>query len=148
MAGVAPTELLAEDVGELRASNRQIAVEVKDLATSVNGLRTEFAGFKASVDTQLAFIKWVGTVFTAVLIAVLTGTGGLIWSASALNSRVEQQGGRLEKVEGRMEKVEGRLDKIEGRLDKIDQQLGRLDKIEQQLGQLILNVDRIAKPKP
>ncbi len=128
----------------------QLAEEIKDLTTSVNGLRTDFAGFKASVDTQLAFVKWVGTVFTAVLIMIVTGTGGLIWSASALHSKVEQQDGRLDKIEGRLEKIEqqdGRLDKIEGRLEKIDQQFGRFDKIEQQLGQLILNVDRIAIPK-
>jgi len=123
MAAPAPTELLAEDVRDLRESNRLIAVEIKGILTG-----------QATMQTELRIIQRIGAFFAGILVVLVGVAITLSWGASALNSKVEQQGGRLEKIEGRLEKIE--------------QQLGRLDKIEQQLGQLNLNIDRIATPKP
>jgi archaellum component FlaC len=114
----------------------QLAEEIKGLTTSVNGLRTDFAGFKASTETQLKTIvgigRWVAASFAGGVLTIAVGAAGVIWAASALHSKVEQQGVRL--------------DKVEQRLDKVDQQLGQ---VNQQLGQIIQRLDQVApKTKP
>ena len=87
MAAPAPTELLAEDIRDLRESNRLIVTEIKDLTTSVNGLRTEFAGFKASTEEQIKTIvgigRWVTAGFIGGVITVGISAAGVIWAASA-----------------------------------------------------------------
>ncbi len=104
MPATAPTELLAEDVRDLRESNRQIAVEIKGILTGL-----------ATVQTELRFIRWIGAFFAGILVMLVGGAITLSWNASALNSEVKQQGGRLEKIEQQF-----------GRLDKIEQQLGQV----------------------
>ncbi|HKI19676.1 MAG TPA: hypothetical protein VKA15_17445 [Isosphaeraceae bacterium] len=100
-----------------------LADDIKGLTASVNGLRTDFAGFKGSTETQLKIIvglaRWVAAGFAGGVLTVAVGAGGVIWAASALHSKVEQQGVRLDKVDQR-------LDQVERRFDRVDQQLGQI----------------------
>jgi hypothetical protein len=75
----------------------------------------------AAIRTELGIIRKLGTwllggVFGAVG-AMIIGSATIAWSASAVNSKVEQQGARLDKVEGRIDQVEKRLDRIDQKLD-------------------------------
>lgn len=105
MASGPTVKSVEEDLGEL-------AGEVKDLGRSVDALRNEVTGFRASVETQLGFIKWVGVFFAGVLVALVAGAVNVAWNASALNSEVKTQGGRLDKIEGRLDGMARQLDTL------------------------------------
>ena len=109
----APTDLLAEDVRDLRESNHAVASEIKALQNGQATIHTELATIK----TELKFIKWLGGFSAALLMGVIGGAGSVIWSASALSSEVRQQGSRLEKVEGRLDRIDQQLGQIIQRLD-------------------------------
>jgi archaellum component FlaC len=113
MAAAGPTaKSVEEDLGELTN-------EVKDLSRGVDALRNEVTGFRASAETQLGFIKWVGVFFAGILVALVGTSINVAWNASALNSEVKAQGGRLDKVESRLDKIDGRLDGIGKQLEAI-----------------------------
>jgi hypothetical protein len=126
-----PTEVNTEDIRDIRES-------IKGLTASVNDLRTEFAGFKGATETQLKLIvglaRWVAAGFWGGVLTIAVGAGGVIWAASALHSRVEQQGGRLDKIEAKLDKVDQRLEQVERRFDRTD---AKLDAIVQRLDQVV-----------
>jgi hypothetical protein len=136
-----PTDQLAGDIDVLTK-------EVKDVSKGLVDLRTEFVVFRERIDTHLAYIKWIGVFIAGLLVAVVGGSGRVVWEASALHSELKQQGTRIEKVESevkqqgtRVERVEKRLDGVEGRLGSVE---GRLDGIAKELEILI----RRTEPKP
>jgi archaellum component FlaC len=94
-----------EELGELTK-------EVRELGKGVDALRNEFTGFRASVETQLGFIKWVGVFFAGVLVALVAGAVNVAWNASALNSEVKTQGSRLDKMDGRLDGIAKQLETI------------------------------------
>jgi hypothetical protein len=96
-----PTEIdvkLANDLAEFRLETE------KRFGSVEKGL--------AAIDRDLKFIRWIGVFFAGVLVAVVFGAGRVIWDASALHSKVEQQGQRLEKVEGRLDAMDRKLDTL------------------------------------
>jgi predicted nucleic acid-binding Zn-ribbon protein len=110
-----------------------LADEIKDLTASVIGLRTEFAGFKGSVETELQLTRTLGKFVAGFLVAIVASAFGLTWQAGALNAEVKLNAIQLEK----------RMDKLEA---KVDQRFGQ---IEQQLGQIVQRLDQVvAKTKP
>jgi hypothetical protein len=133
MPGAAPTEILAEDIGELRESNRQVATEVKTLAASVNSLQAESAGFKAAVSKDLWWVRAIGAGLIAILLWAVKEGYNLSYQAGTLSSEV-----RLNALQ-----IEKRFDQLEKRMDKHEA------KIDQQLGLIIQRLDQfVPKSKP
>lgn len=122
-------------------TTEHLAEDTKELAAAVNGLRADFSGLKSVAEKEFAdakaFEKWVKNI----LIAVIVGAGGVIWGASALNSKVEYQGERLDKIEVRLDKIEVRLDRLES---KVDQQSAS---VNQQLGLILQRLDQVVPKK-
>ena len=132
-----PTDQLSEEIGELTR-------EVKDLSKGIADLRTESAGFRGGVESELKTIRWVGAFFTGGLFSVIIGAITVAWNAAVVVTDVRQQGTRLEKSEHRLDtfgenlqKQGARLEKIEHRLDTFGENLqkqgARLEKIEHRL---------------
>ncbi len=75
----------------------------------------------ASIRTEPGLIRKLGDRLLGVAVGIIgtmiIGAATVAWAASAVNSKVEQQGVRLEKLEGRMDRVERRLDGIDQKLD-------------------------------
>jgi hypothetical protein len=69
-----------------------------DFTKGVADLRNEFTGFRSTVETQLAVIKWIGVFFAGVLVALVAGAISVAWSASALNSEVKQMAKQLDTI--------------------------------------------------
>jgi hypothetical protein len=80
-----------------------LADDIKELTLSVNGLKTAFASFRGSVETQFALLKWIGVFFASVLVAVVGGAVAVSWTASSVVSEIKQQGVRLEKIERQLD---------------------------------------------
>jgi prefoldin subunit 5 len=146
------TELLAEDIGSLRESDRQITESIKGLSGDVNQLRADFASFKGSINKELWYVRWIGGSLAAL---VLPSLMGLAWQAGALSTEVrvnavhvkerfeqfeknvgqrfdqfeKNVGQRFDQFEKRMEKSEARIDKLEAKLE------ARIDKLEAKLDQ-------------
>jgi hypothetical protein len=91
--------------------------------------------------SDLRWIKRIGTFVAALLVAAIAGSGRVIWEASAVNTKVDQQGKVLEELRTDAKQQGGRVEAVERRLDRID---GRLDAMAKQLDTLI---SRTA-PKP
>jgi hypothetical protein len=93
-------------------TTEHLAEDTKELTAAVSGLRADFAALKAVSEKEFAdakaFEKWIKNI----LIAVVVSAGGVIWAASALNSRVEQQGVRLDKIDAKLDQVLQRLDQV------------------------------------
>jgi len=106
MPAPAPTELLAEDIHDLRASNRDISAEIKGLQNGQASIQTELATIK----TELKFIKWIGGFASTFLAGLILSAIALAWNASALNSEVKQQGSHLEKIEQQLSQVIQHID--------------------------------------
>jgi predicted nucleic acid-binding Zn-ribbon protein len=153
-----PTEVLAADVDQLRDSDRRLSDEVKGLAASVNRLHSDLYGFERSVEKELKFIRWVGVFFAVTLVAVVGGSGRVVWDAATITAEVKHQGVRLDKVDQRLDKMEQQLghqatnlNKVEQRLDKVEQQLGQqatsLNQVNQQLGLILQRLDQVVPKK-
>ncbi len=108
-----PTETdvkLADDLAEFRLEAAQRFEKVTERFGSVD----KSLGI---IDRDLKFIRWIGVFFAGILVVLVERSINLAWEASAVVSKVEQQGGRLDKVDGRMDRVEKRLDGIDQKLD-------------------------------
>jgi hypothetical protein len=88
MPGAAPTEILADDVKDLRASNREIAGELKGVLTG-----------QARMETELKFIRWIGGFMASTMFVLVGSAITISWNASSLVSEIRSQGSRLDKIE-------------------------------------------------
>jgi len=110
------TEHLAENPTDLHD-------QPKSLAASVNNLRTDFAGFRGSMESDMRTIRWAGSFFAAILVVLVGCAINPSWQAAVLNTDVKVQGSRLEKVEQRLDRADQQLDQIERRFDRVNAQL-------------------------
>ncbi len=115
-------------------TTESLAEDTKGLVAAIGGLRADFAALKAVSEKEFsdakAFEKWIKNI----LIAVVVSAGGVIWAASALHSKVDQQGVRLDKLEAKVDRLE----------QKVDQGFGQ---VNQQLGAILQRLDQVV-PKP
>jgi hypothetical protein len=118
MPAAAPTELLAEDIRDLRESNRQIALDIKGILPEI-----------AAVKTELRLFRWIGGFFAGILVMLVGAAITVSWHASALTFEVKQLAGKVDQLGGEVKQLGGRMDKV-----------------EQQLGQLVQRGDQ-ALPK-
>ncbi len=109
-----PTEQNARDIADL-------VDRLDRLDDHLMGLRSDYAGFRGAVETELRIIRKLGTwllggVFGAVA-ALITGAATIGWSASAVVSEAKHQAARIDGLERRMDRLDGRLDGIDAKLD-------------------------------
>ena len=64
------------------------------------------------IERELKLIRWVGTFFAAILVALVAGSINVAWNASAVVSDVKQQGQRIDKFEKRLDGIESKLDTL------------------------------------
>jgi hypothetical protein len=100
-------------------TTQSLSNNLQALSTDVSTLRSGFSEFRAQVNIQLAFIKWVGVFLSGILVALVAGAVNIAWNASALNSEVKQQGARIEKIEKNSEAIIQHLEQIERRLETV-----------------------------
>jgi uncharacterized coiled-coil DUF342 family protein len=157
----APTELMAVDLKRLEDSYQRIAARIDGLEAGVQDFREESAGFRGRVDTYFGFMKWLGVFFAGILVAVVAGTGRVVWDASAVStsmkqqviqfdemrSEVKQQGKRLDGVEKRLDGVEKKLEQQGTRLDGIEKRLDGVEKRLDQMGKQLEILIRRGEPK-
>lgn len=120
----APTELLAEDIRDLRETNHRMAARldsldaaVRDLGRDLGNLRADMASeigelrtevveklgaintnlekFQARTDTSLRNAGWAITILAPVVIALIGAAFWITWHAAKLDSRVERVESRL-----------------------------------------------------
>jgi hypothetical protein len=105
-----PTEVLNEDIKELKA-------EIHDLGIGLAELRTE-------VRDAIALAKYAATIIIA---TALTGGVGAIWWGASLTTKVygmETRGNeKFQEVNARVDKLESRID---ARFDKLDASIARV----------------------
>jgi DNA repair exonuclease SbcCD ATPase subunit len=93
-----------------------------ETAERFGSLEKTFEGFRNKVETHLQFIKWLGVFFAGILVAVVVGSGRVVWDAATVSSDVKQQGRVLEtlasevKQQGRVLETLGSEVKQQGRV--------------------------------
>jgi prefoldin subunit 5 len=113
------TEVLNEDLKELKGDLHQVAVKLADLS--------------AEVRMTIGLARWAGVFL------VTYGAAGICWAAS-LSSDVRVLAGRADKLETRMEKVEIAVVRLESRMDELD---ARMDKLESRMDKLDTRMDKL-----
>ncbi len=89
------------------AADEKLGEQIHEVAESLAGFRLEmaerfgtlektFEGFRNKVETHLQFSKWLGVFFAGILVAVVVGSGRVVWDAATVSSDVKQQGRVLE----------------------------------------------------
>ncbi len=89
------------------ATDEKLGEQIHEVAENLAGFRLEMAerfgalettleGFRSKVDTHLQFIKWIGVFFAGILVAVVVGSGRVVWDAATVSSEMKQQGRVLE----------------------------------------------------
>lgn len=137
----ATDEKLGEQIHEVAESLAGFRLEISE---RFGALETTFEGFRSKVDTHLQFIKWLGVFFAGILVAVVVGSGRVVWDAATVNSemkqqgrvvetlaaeakqqgtRLEQQGRVLESLAAEVKQQGTRLERFDGRLDAAQKQL-------------------------
>ena len=79
-----------------------------ETAERFGALEKTFEGFRNKVETHLQFIKWLGVFFAGILVAVVVGSGRVVWDAATVSSEVKQQGRVLETLASEV-KQQGRV---------------------------------------
>jgi hypothetical protein len=65
-----------------------------------------------AIERDLKFVRWIGTFVAALLVAGVASSWRVIWDASAVNSKVEQQAQRIDRVEKRLDGIDAKLDTL------------------------------------
>jgi DNA repair exonuclease SbcCD ATPase subunit len=131
-------EIKAELSEKFVATNAQLEAlrsELKEtLAEKFGSLNTRHETFRSEVETNLKFIRWIGTFFAGILVSIFIGLITLAWHASALNSDVGHMERHLAEVIVEVKSLDARVGKVESRMDGIEQ---RMDGMSKQLELLI-----------
>jgi hypothetical protein len=81
-----------------------------ETAERFGALEKTLEGFRNKVDTHLQFIKWIGVFFAGILVAVVVGSGRVVWDAATVSSDVKQQGRVLETLGSEVKQQGTRLE--------------------------------------
>ena len=131
-----PTEVLNEDVKELKGDIRDIRGDLGVLKADVHRIDVSLAELRSDVRSAIGLGKWAGT---ALLTALLTsGVGAVIWGAR-LDARVSAMEARASE---KFQEAAARADKLEAKVD------ARFDKLEAAIGKALEQPRPAAKPGP
>jgi hypothetical protein len=113
-----PTEILNEDIKELKAEVRDIRGDLDVLKADIHRMDVSLAELRSDVRSAISLGKWAGTVLVGLM---LTGGVSAVWWASRVDADVRNLAVRYDE---RFKAVDARFDKLEARID------ARLDKLE------------------
>jgi cytoskeletal protein RodZ len=94
-----------EELGEL-------AREVRELGRGMADLRNDSTGFRSAVEKELKLIRWIGVFFAGVLVAVVFGSGRVIWDAATIAAEVKQQREEMKELKSDFKQMSRQLDTI------------------------------------
>ena len=83
-----PTEVLDEDIKELKADVRDIRADLGVLKADVHRIDVSLAELRSDVRSAIGLGKWAGTVLLTALLT--SGLGAVIWGAR-LDARVSDR---------------------------------------------------------
>jgi len=99
-----PTEVLNEDIKELKGDIHKLAIGLAELRTEVRD--------------AIGLAKWAGTILVATLLT--SGVGAIIWGAG-LTAKVygmeSRTGEKFQEVGARFDKLDARIDRLGSNLD-------------------------------
>jgi uncharacterized protein YlxW (UPF0749 family) len=154
------TKSVDEDLGELAAEVKELTRGVADLRNELTkgmadlrneltkgmgdlrneltkgmaDLRNEFTGFRSGVERELKLIRWLGVFFAGILVAVVLGSGHVVWDAATITADVKQHGEKLNDLNAEVKQHGERLNDLKA---EVKQQDGRLDSMARQLETII-----------
>ncbi len=90
---------VAEKFGETNARMQTLHGEASaNLAEKLAAVMSAQGTFRAEVETNLKFIRWLGVFFASLLVSLFIGALTVAWNASSLNSDVKYQNRYLDDV--------------------------------------------------
>jgi hypothetical protein len=119
-----PTDVLGDDVKELKGELRDIRSNLDVLKADVHRIDVSLAELRSDVRSAIALGKWAGTLLVAALLT--SGVGAVIWGAR-LDAKVS---GMETRSNEKLLEAATRADKLEARID------ARFDKLEAAIGKL------------
>jgi hypothetical protein len=125
----APTDLLNEEVREVRESHLRLAARMDSLEVGVRDMREEFVKFRARINTIIAIMGAAA--------AILVGSAGMIWTGFA---SVQRELGRTEATVSGLDK---RFDDLNRRFDETNRRFDELRSIGDRLGQVAEGLARL-----
>jgi hypothetical protein len=111
----APTDLLAEDVRELRESQQRLAARMDSQSAAFRDMSEEFIKFRSRINTILAILSAVA--------AVVLSSAGMLWSGSA---SLQRELGRTEAIVSGLDKRFDDLRALGDKLNRVSEDLSRL----------------------
>ncbi|MHB1559238.1 MAG: hypothetical protein ACYC61_17430 [Isosphaeraceae bacterium] len=127
----ATDEKLGEQIHEVAESLAGFRLE---MAERFGALETTFEGFRSKVDTHLQFIKWLGVFFAGILVAVVVGSGRVVWDAATVNSELKQQGRVLETLASEVRQQGTRLEQQGRVLETLASEVKQQGRVLENLG--------------
>jgi hypothetical protein len=138
----APSELLAEDVKDLRESNQRIVLRMDGLDQRMDGLDRrmdglekalqemgkEFAAFRSRINANLAIVSTIALVFL--------GSAGMVWTGV---SSLQRELGRSEAVVSHQSAM---IDRLELRFDELRSLGEKLNRVSEDRARLQGRLDR------
>jgi uncharacterized protein YlxW (UPF0749 family) len=143
------TKSVDEDLGELASEVKELNKGVADLRVELTkgmadlrdeltkgmaDLRNEFTGFRSGVERELKLIRWIGVFFAGILVAVVFGSGHVVWDAATITAEVKQHGEKLNDLKAEVKQHGEKLNDLKA---EVKQQDGRLDGMAKQLETII-----------
>jgi chromosome segregation ATPase len=122
-----PTEILNEDIKELRADFREMRNTMDSLRKDLHGVSNGLT----EVKTEFRFAKWI---LGFLLLGTISGIGSGIWWAAtitadmkALEANLSDKTKMLEaKIDEKAKATDARFEKVDARFDKIEAMLAKL----------------------
>jgi hypothetical protein len=118
-----PTEILNDDIKELRADFR----EMRNTMDSLKNDHRELAVGLAEVRTEFRFAKWLLGIL---LLATISGIGSGIWWAATITANMRVLEAvvfeKSKATEARFDKTDARFDKTDARFDKLESTLAKI----------------------
>jgi cell division protein FtsL len=124
----APTDLLAEDVRELRESQQRLTARMDSQEVASRDMREELARFRSRINTILAIVGAAA--------AILLGSAGMVWTGVAslqrelggLEATVTNQTTMIDKLDKRFDELRSLGDKLTRVAEDPARLQGRLDR--------------------
>ena len=114
------TEVLNEDVRELKGEIRDIRSDMATMRADIHAIAVGLAEFRVF----MRVVTWAGALLVT---TALTGGVAAVWWASGITSEVRQLGGAVAKVENRLTSVETKMTSVETRLTSVETRLTSIE---------------------
>jgi len=122
MPGV-PTEVLNDDIKELKAETRDIRGNLDTLKAEVHGIAVGLAELRAEFRSAIGVAKWLATALTTLAV---TGFASAIWWASGINSDVRNLDGRVFQIRSDLAEIRSDVIQLRTEVRGLDGRVGEI----------------------